>query len=82
MQHAIKYADLTPEDRIAVEKLLGRPMQLDEAIEVIAHKDGESIAELEAARRKQAVVRLRDMAKGKRLNGTTVRELIDEGRRF
>ena len=81
MQQAFKYADLTPEDRLAVERLLGRRLQNDEAIEVIAHEDmGGSAPDL--VRRKQAVVCLRELAKGKSLNGTTVRELIDEGRRF
>jgi hypothetical protein len=31
---------------------------------------------------KQAAARIRELAKGKSLGGVTVRELIDEGRRF
>ena len=38
MQHAYKSTDLAPDERVAVERLLGRPLAQDEAVEVIAHK--------------------------------------------
>ena len=79
MQHAHKTTDLGPEERIAVERLLGRPLQNDEAVEIITRKDPD---EQRCERRRQATARIRALAKGKRLDGTTVRELIDEGRRL
>jgi hypothetical protein len=82
MQHAYKTADLGPGERIAVERLLGRTLQNDEAVEVIIHKIDELPREQEAARRKSAAARILELAKGKSLGGTTVRELIEEGRRL
>ncbi|HXP88697.1 MAG TPA: hypothetical protein VN841_28460 [Bryobacteraceae bacterium] len=81
MQHAHKTTDLAPEERVAVERLLGRELQNDEAVEVVTHK----AAELPAAQveeRRKALARIRELAKGKSLGGATVRDLIDEGRRF
>ena len=54
----------------------------DEAVELIVHKHDELPREPETARRKRAAVRIRELAKGKSLGGATVRELIEEGRRF
>ena len=82
MQHAYKITDLTPDDRAAVERLLGRRLQSDEAVEVSARKLPESPAAEEIERRKRVVARIRELARGKSLGGATVRELIDEGRRF
>ena len=78
--HCHRTTDLAPDERIAVERLLGRPLREDEEIEVSARPFEPQSAV--ANRRKQAAVRIRELAKGKTLNGTTVRELIDEGRRF
>jgi hypothetical protein len=81
MQHAYKTTDLAPEERVAVERLLGRTLQSDEAVELIIHKLDEMRREQENARRKTAAARIRELAKGKSLNGVTVRQLIEEGRR-
>jgi hypothetical protein len=82
MQHAYKTTDLAPEERIAVERLVGRTLQSDEAVELIIHKLDELRREQENARRKVAAARIRELAKGKRLNGVTARQLIEEARRF
>ena len=82
MQYAHKTTDLTPEERFALERLLGRPLQNDEAVEVIAHKLDKPRRAQEATLRKDAAARIRELAKGKSLGGVTVRELIEEGRRF
>ena len=82
MQHAYKATDLAPDERIAVERLLGRQLANDEAVEVITNKLPELPAAHEAKNRKHAAARIRELAKGKSLGGATVRELIDEGRRF
>lgn len=76
MQQAYKLTDLAPEERVAVERLVGRPLQNDEAVEF----------EIECRQsdvdRRNAVLRIRELAKGKKLGDVTVRELIDEGRRL
>jgi hypothetical protein len=82
MQHAYKTSDLAPEERVAVERLIGRTLENDEAVELIIHRLHELGREQETARRKAAAARIRELAKGKGLNGVTVRQLIDEGRRF
>jgi len=38
MQHAYKTTDLAPDERLAIERLLGRQLENDESVEVIAHK--------------------------------------------
>ena len=38
MQHAYKTTDLAPEERVAVERLLGRTLENDESVELIIHK--------------------------------------------
>jgi hypothetical protein len=81
MLHTYRTIDLAPEERVALERLLGRPLQPDEGVEVIAHRIPESEA-LEFERRKSAARRILELAKGKSLGGLSVRELIDEGRRF
>jgi hypothetical protein len=75
MQHAYKATDLAPDERVAVERLLGRPLQNDEFVQVVAHK-------LDDLTEGRAAARILELAKGKSLGGATVRELIDEGRRF
>jgi hypothetical protein len=82
MQHAYKTTELAPDERIAVERLLGRQLQNDEAVEIVTHKAPELLAEQDVDRRRQAAARIRALAKGKSLGGATIRELIDEGRRF
>src|SRR5260370_35870646 len=37
MQQAFKTTDLAPDERAALERLLGRPLQNEEAVEVITH---------------------------------------------
>jgi len=82
MQHAYKTTDLAPEERLAVERLLGRTLQNDEMVEVVIRKIDDLRREQETTRRKRAAIRIRELAKGKSLGGVTVRELIEEGRRF
>jgi len=38
LQQAHRSTDLAPDERVAVERLLGRPLRNDEAIEVVTHK--------------------------------------------
>ena len=61
---------------------MGRQLQNDEAVEVIAHTVDELKRTQETVQRKQAAAGIRELAKGKSVGGSTVRELIDEGRRF
>jgi len=82
MQHAYKTTDLAPDERVAVERLLGRPLQNDETVQVVTHKLDDLTEGQEATSRRRAAARIRELAKGKNLGGATVRELIDEGRRF
>ena len=39
MEHAFKSTDLAPDERAAVERLLGRPLERDETVEVVARKE-------------------------------------------
>ena len=82
MQRAYKTTELAPEERMAVERLLGRALQNDEAVEFIIHKTHEPRQEQETTQRKGAAARILELAKGKSLGGVTVRELIEEGRRL
>jgi len=82
MQHAYKTTDLAPDERLAIERLLGRQLENDESVEVIAHKVDELKSAPEIVDRKLAAAGILELAKGKSLGGSTVRELIDEGRRF
>jgi hypothetical protein len=75
MQHAYRTSDLAPDERVAVERLLGRELQNDEAVEVIIHKVAQMPAAQEAERAK-AVARIRELARGKSLGGATVRDLL------
>lgn len=81
MPDAYKTPDLGPNERAALERLLGRTLRNDEAVEITTRKI-DDVQREHAARRKQAVARIRELAKGKTLGGATVRDLIDEGRRF
>jgi hypothetical protein len=82
MLHAFTTADLAPDERIAVERLLGRELRSDEAVQVVIHKLGDLNEPQTASSRRHAAARIRELAKGKSLGGISVRELIDEGRRF
>ena len=82
MQHAYKTSDLAPEERVAVERLIGRTLENDEAVELIIHKLDELRREQETAQRQHAVARILELAKGKTLGGATVHELIDEAAAF
>ena len=74
-----KITELSHDERVLVERILGRRLQNDETVEVTVHpSDGTDIYE----RRKQAATRIRELAKGKSLGGITIRELIDEGRSY
>ena len=79
MSHAYKTTDLAPDERIAVERLLGRPLHSDEAVEIVAYNVADMRARETEARR-QAIAHIRRLAKGKGLGGASVRDLIDEGR--
>ena len=80
--HAYKTSDLARAERVAVERLIGRALENDEVVELVTHKLDGARPEQESARRKSAAARIRELAKGKSLGGVTVRELIEEGRRF
>jgi hypothetical protein len=82
MHHAYKTTDLAPDERLAIERLLGRQLENDESVEVIAHKVDELRSAPGIVDRKLAAAGILELAKGKSLGGATVRELIDEGRRF
>ena len=82
LHQAYKTIDLAPDERVAVERLLGRPLESDEAVEVIARKLDEASGEVDRDSRERAAARIRELAKCKSLGGSSVRELIDEGRRF
>ena len=64
MHHAYKTTELAAEDRNIVEKLLGRTLHTDEAVEVIAYVVPE-LAEAEAVARSRATARILELAKGK-----------------
>jgi hypothetical protein len=81
-QHAHKTTDLASDERAAVERLLGRQLHDDETVEVITHKAPEIPVAPETESRKKAMARILELAEGKSLGGATVRELVDEGRRF
>ena len=82
MQHAYKSSDLAPEERVALELLIGRSLENDEAVELIIRKPAELRSEQETSQRQHAVARILELAKGKTLGGATLRELIEEGRRY
>jgi len=82
MQQAFRSTDLQPEDRSAVERLVGRRLRNDEAVRVTIHKVDDVAAAQDSERRRAAAARIRELAKGKQVGGATVRGLIDEGRRF
>jgi hypothetical protein len=82
VQQAHKTTDLTSDERAALERLLSRRLGDDEAVEVITHKVPEIPVVQETESRKRAMARILELAKGKSLGGATIRELIDEGRRF
>jgi len=77
MPQAFKTSDLAPDERVALERLLGRTLRNDEAFELIVHGEGLQ----ETTPLAQAAARIRELAKGKSVGGATVRELIDDGRR-
>ncbi|HMC60348.1 MAG TPA: hypothetical protein VKJ01_14250 [Candidatus Solibacter sp.] len=80
MPNSYKCTDLAPEERAVVERLLGRPLQSDDAVEVIAHKSIDSQAV--PGEPWESLDRIREFAKAKMFGGATVREWIDEGRHF
>lgn len=82
MQHAHKSTDLAPDERIAVERLLGRQLRNDEAVQVVTYKLDDLKEDRAAVGRRRAAARIRALAKGKSLGGASVRDLIDEGRRY
>jgi hypothetical protein len=82
MQHAFKSTDLAPDERVAVERLVGRAPQNDEAAQLVIHKLGAQENGGKSMSRSLPAERIREMAKGKRLGGAAIRELIDDGRRF
>jgi hypothetical protein len=81
MQHAFKTSELAPEDRTAVERLLGRSLRNEESVELIVHEQDGSRQAREAGLRATAAARIRELARGKGIGGATVRELIEDGRR-
>jgi hypothetical protein len=82
MQRAYKTSDLAPDERVAVERLLGRQLENDEAVQVIVCKRDDAKDAQDAVSPRRAAVRLRELARGKSLGGATPRELIEDGRRF
>jgi len=78
MRQVHKTSELSHDERTLVERILGRTLQNEETVEVTVRPAGDTgIYE----RRQRAAARIRELAKGKGLGGTTIRELIDEGRR-
>ena len=67
--------DLAPEERSAVERLLGRTLADDESIQIVVQK------EPDLAARRAAAARILELAKGKSLGEKSIRELLDEDRR-
>jgi len=67
--------DLAPEERSAVERLLGRALADNESIQIVVQK------EPDLAARRAAVEKIRELAKGKSLGGKSIRELLDEDRK-
>jgi hypothetical protein len=82
MRHAFKSSDLAPEAKIAVERLLGRALESDEAVELSVLKLDELINAQSAARRREAASKIRELSRRKKLDGITVKALINEDRRF
>ena len=80
MRHAYKATELAGEDRNTVERLLGRTLRADEAIEIIARVIPEP-AEAEAAARRRAATRIFELAKGKHIGALSAHDLIEEDRR-
>jgi hypothetical protein len=77
MPQAFKTSDLAPDERVALERLLGRTLRNDGAFELIVHGQDQQ----ETAPLAKAAARIRELAKGKSIGGATVREPIDDGRR-
>ena len=63
MQQTYKTTDLAPDERMAVERLVGRPLQSDEAGEVLVHKFDEMQNAQAVTTRLQAARRIRELAK-------------------
>jgi hypothetical protein len=82
VSQVFKSTELTPEERAAVEKLIGRPLENDEAVQLTVHRVDEPQIRQPAADPRQAAARILELAKGKTLGGMSVRELLNEGRRF
>ena len=77
MHHAYRTTELAAEDRSTIERLLGRMLQPDEAIEIIAYVIPE-LAEAETVARQGAFARILELAKGKHVGGLSARDLIEE----
>jgi hypothetical protein len=82
MQQAFKSTDLAPDDRLAVERLVGRPLQSDEVVQLTICKSPAQENSRNSSIRRHAAERIREMARGKTIGGASIRELIDDGRRF
>jgi len=80
MHHAYRTTELAAEDRSTVERLLGRVLRPDEAVEIIAYVIPE-LAEAETVARSRAAVRILELAQDKHVGGLSARDLIEEGRR-
>lgn len=79
MQYGIKMNELAPEERTAVERLIGRSLRNDESVQLLVHGPEDARGEQEAVLRASAIARIRELAKGKSIGGATARELIEDG---
>ncbi len=67
MQHAYRSTELAPEERATVERLLGRPLENDEAVEVITYRVGGGLGPDALRGRRRAVAQILELSKGKTL---------------
>lgn len=75
MSHAHKMTELAAEDQCAVERLWGRVLLQNEAVEVFAYTVPE-LARAEDETRSRAVAHMLELAKGKYVGGLSARNLI------
>jgi len=80
MHQTYRTTELAAEDRSIIERLLGRMLQPDEAVEIIAYVIPE-LAEAESVARSRAAARILELAKGKHVGCLSARDLIEEDRR-
>lgn len=73
-QSPLLIAVAAPEERTTVERLLGRALRSDEAVEIVTHPIAANGTDRPS--RKQVAERILALAKGKSAGGLSARELI------